>query len=109
MEEVLLDTFGRIQQRVKDPVAAAILTLETVLHAPQKRTGLTMQEAAEYLGVSQTLIQRMCRSGRLRRRQIGRLVRFDADDLDRIRPRQAPVHPASDLRHFQCSKMRLKG
>lgn len=47
---------------------------------------------------------KLCNEGLLRKQHIGRLVRFNADDLDGVRPKQEPVHPVSNLRHFQCSR-----
>lgn len=108
METKLLEQFDRFKDRTAEPVSAAILTLAwSMASAPQNRTGLTIQEAADYLGVSARTVSTLHKEGQLKCSRIGRLVRFNADDLEafqRRKPAAEPVHPDSQLRHLQRRK-----
>jgi excisionase family DNA binding protein len=55
--------------------------------AYSRRKNLTVEEAAEYLNVSPRTIHYWLRQGIIDGHRIGRLLRFDADDLDRARDR----------------------
>lgn len=104
METKLLEQWERFKKHTGDPLTAAILTLTASLASDKgKRTGLTIKEAAQFLGVGQTTIKEMCRDGRLNPNRIGRAVRFNAEDLEAAQQQKAPltlVHEASDMRHF---------
>ena len=107
MEEKLLEQFGRFNERTGDPVSAAILTLTmSIVSNRGKRTGLTYQEAAEFLGVSVTTVKKLVSDGRLKSVHAGRAIRFTAEDLEEFQRQRHPtkaVHPSSHLRHFQRS------
>lgn len=103
MEDELLETYSRLLARTcQNPIAAAILTLALTLSPQKKRTGLTTEEAAKYLGVGRCTIIKLCKEGRLRRQQFGkRSVRFNVNDLDAVRSSR-PKAGANDPheRHF---------
>jgi len=105
MEDKLIEQWERFRHRTGEPVSAAILTLGFLIGTDKgKRTGLTIKEAAAFLGVHECTVREMCRDGRLSPKRIGRAVRFNAEDLESFQRRKAPlppVHDASDLRHFQ--------
>ncbi len=104
MEEKLLEQWERFKKKTGDPLAAAILTLAARIASDNgKRTGLTIDEAAEFLGVGKTTIKELCRTGRLNPNRIGRAVRFNTEDLEAFQRRKTlpPVNDASVMRHLQ--------
>ena len=105
MEEKLVEQWDRFKKHTGDPLAAAILTLAMSLASDKgKRTGLTIQEAGQYLGVHECTVRELCKSERLKCTRIGRAVRFNVEDLEAFQRKKAPLppaHEASDLRHFQ--------
>jgi excisionase family DNA binding protein len=113
MEEKLIELWDRFNEKIHDPVAAAILTFASIVAKGEtKRTGLTVKEAAEYLGVCERTIGKLHASGALKFNKIGRAIRFNADDLDAcLRHKIPPAEPGTvspHLRHFQrkrpCTK-----
>ena len=50
---------------------------------PQKRL-LTAAEAAEYLGLAEWTIRQWASMGRIPKVKLGKSLRFDIDDLDRL-------------------------
>lgn len=102
MEAELLEKFNWFYCRVNnDSVTAAVLALASVLAPQPKRTGLTTDEAAEYLGVSPKTVARLCKQGRLRRQPVGgRSVRFNTSDLDAVKSNPKPHGNDPHQRHF---------
>lgn len=101
MEAELLEKFQWFKSRIDDSAAAAILTLASVLAPQPKRTGLTTKEAADYLGVSRTTVNKLCKEGRLRKQHLGsRSVRFNAGDLDAVKASPKPHTNDPHQRHF---------
>ncbi len=100
--------FAEFKTVTGEPVSAAILALaEIISRDPGKRTGLTIKEAATFLGVGVTTVKGLCSDGRLKSVRIGRSIRFNVDDLERFQRRRPPIEdvgPLSDLRHFQRKK-----
>jgi len=108
MDEKLLKQFDLFRERTGDSVSAAILTLAPTLACDRgKRTGLTYQDAAEFLGVSVTSVKKIVSEGILKPVRVGRSIRFNVEDLEDFQRRRLPtkaVHPSSHLRHFQRPK-----
>lgn len=101
METELLERFQWFKSRIDDSTAAAILTLASFIAPQPKRTGLTTEEAADYLGVSGKTVMRLCKQGRLRKQPVGgRSVRFNVSDLDAVK--SSPKSHTNDphQRHF---------
>jgi len=67
-----------------DAQAAATLVLAEVMASSQGSTGdyLSLAGAAKMLGVSPDTVGRLCNSGKLKHKRIGRLIRINRPDLD---------------------------
>jgi excisionase family DNA binding protein len=108
MQEKLLDQWHRFKAETGDPLAAAILTLAAVIASDKgKTTGLTVLEAAEFLGIHETTVRGLCKAERLRCSRVGRAMRFTTADLEAFQRQKTPLPPvddASNLRHFQRKK-----
>lgn len=66
-----------------------------------KRTWVTAKQLAEQFGVDQETVYRAYRTGKIPGSQMGRNIRFDLDEVDRVMRQRAEAMPNS-----QCTKQR---
>lgn len=70
--------------KIADPIAAAILTLAESLNAAALNEVLSVEQAAERLGVHVSTIRRAVKNRTLPTQRIGRAIRIKAADLDTL-------------------------
>jgi excisionase family DNA binding protein len=81
-----------------DPIAAAILTLAESMNAAAMNETLTVEQAAERLGVHVSTIRKRIKEKALPTQRIGRAIRIKAADLD-------VMDTAKPKRKFRCLKL----
>lgn len=81
-----------------DPIAAAVLVLAESMQAAALNETLTVEQAAERLGVHVSTIRKRIKEKTLPTQRIGRAIRIKAADL-------AAMDTAKPTRKFRCLKL----
>jgi excisionase family DNA binding protein len=82
-----------------DPIAAAILTLAESMNAAAMNETLTVEQAAERLGVHVSTIRKLIRVKTLNAQRIGRVIRIKASDLEAL----STEKPARKFRNLKLA------
>jgi len=84
--------------KIADPIPAAILTLAESMNAAALNETLTVDQAADRLGVHVSTIRKRIKEKTLPIQRIGRAIRIKAADLD-------AMDTAKPKRAFKCLKL----
>lgn len=84
--------------KIAGPISAAILTLAESLNAAALNETLTVEKAAERLGIHVATIRRAVKKKTVPTQRIGRAIRIKAADLD-------AMNTAKPQRKFRCLKL----
>ena len=82
--------FKKYNDLTGDVQAAASLVLAEIMLQEREPAGkdLSVNEAAEVMGVCRQTVYNLCASGNLKHRKVGRQIRIKRADLDRIETNQ---------------------